>query len=656
MPCRSLVWSCLAVWLLASVGADAQTPASPNSGFPQSASTNPNLAGVGVVTYSKALVVDLDNNGGPQEIVVGTDKGRLLVFNSDGTIRAGWGPTGQAMPSEIASSPAAGQLVGSPSSPLEIVVGCGTPNVGPQWGQVAAFNADGTELWRFNGTLDIVEPGPNGFPDAVWSTPALGDLDNDGLDDVVFGSFDQRVYALKGTNATLLPGWPQWLRETIFSSPALADLDGDGKLEIIIGADVHAEAPPFNTPTGGALWVFRRNGSQFPGFPVFTNFGIGSSPAVGDITGDGCPEIVVGTAFPAPPYTDPMGRDLHAWSRDGSRPPGWPKALVGHPHTSPALANLDADAALEVVATVTKTNGSPTGEGWVYGIDGNGTTLFQVRPVTNNVDADALQEPIVVRFGTAATDPSIFVGGLIFEVGHISKTGVQLSDDRRPPPAGPGVVYYETNRQAFGPAAGDLDDNGKLVLVAADGRVATDPDDIGIYAWNLDTANGTQPWPMFHQGPKRQGTAPGTTGCPVSRPPSDFYTLTPCRVSDSRQSAFLTYGGPVLVAGEQRTITVPDVPGYIPSWRSACGVPATTKSVALNVTVDTPNMAGSLTLFPGGDGLPPTSTINFAAGRTRANNAIMPLSFDGRGNLTVYVNMPPGGQVHVILDVVGYFQ
>jgi FG-GAP-like repeat/FG-GAP repeat len=652
--CGCARFSCwLAVVLLAGAPARAYTPAPAHAGFPAF------VSGVGVVTYNKALVVDLDNTGGPRSIVVGTDQGQLFVFDHAGNVRPGWPVTpcppnfGQSLASEIVSSPAAGKLIAGQQ--LEIVLGCGSVDPNRNYGQVVAYKADGTELWRFT-TLDLLGTGK---PNAVWATPALGDLDGDGLDDVVFGSLDQHVYALKGTNGTPLPGWPVWVRDTVFSSPALADLAGDGKLEVIIGADVHAEAPPYNTPTGGALWVFRGNGSQFPGFPVFTNFGIASSPAVGDITGDGCPDIVAGTAFPAPPYTDPTGREIHAWRRDGSVLPGWPVAVVGHPNTSPALANLDGDAALEVVATVTKpTNGNPTGEGWLYAIKGNGTVMpgFPMRPITNNVSADSLEEPIVVRFGTATTDPSIFVGGLIFEVGHVAKTGAQLSDPRTGSPL-PGAVYYETNRQVFGPAAADLDANGKLVLVGADGRIATSPDDLGVYAWNLGTSTGTQPWPMYRQGPQRRGTAPGTTGCPLPNPPLSFYTLTPCRISDSRQSGFLTYGGPSFVAGEQRTITVPDVPGYTPSWRSACGVPATAKAVALNVTVAGPTLAGHVTVFPGGDGLPPTSTINFAAGQTRANNAIVPLSFDGRGNLTVAVSMTSSsGQVDVVLDVNGYFQ
>ena len=649
MPVRALLVTCL-VLSVAGAAAWAQTPAPAHAGFRK------DVPGAGVVTYSKALVVDLDNNGSAQEIVVGTNQGRLLVFNHDGALRAGWSPLGQSMPSEIASSPAAGQL--DADTPLEIVVGCGSANPGEERGQVAAFNADGTVLWRFDGLLDIVE-GPDGQPDAVYSTPALGDLDGDSRDDVVFGSFDHRVYALKGTNASHLPGWPVSVRETVWSSPALADLDGNGTLEIIIGADVHTEPPPINTPTGGALWVFRRNGSQFPGFPRFVTYaagetpvGIFSSPAVGDITGDGCPEIVVGTGPPAPPYDNPAGRMIHAWSWNGAIPPGWPKALVGHAETSPALANLDADAALEVIATPTKlgSGGPAVWEGWIYGIDGNGATLFQLRPKTawQGIPADTLGEVSVVRFGAGSPNVTIFAGNVGLDVAHISRTGTQLSEDGQP--YDPGKLMYDTGRQVFGPAAADLDANGTLVLVAGSGRDPGDPDDLGVFAWNLGPVSGTQPWPMFRQGPQRRGTAPGTTGCALPNPALSYFTVTPCRMSDSRNPGNFTYGGPKLVTNEERNITIKDT-----SFKS-CGVPGTAKAVALNVTVTEPNMGGFIRVYPAGDGIPATSTLNFRAGQTRSNNAVVPLSFDGRGNLAVNVGMPPGGQVHVILDVFGYFQ
>jgi hypothetical protein len=73
------------------------------------------------------------------------------------------------------------------------------------------------------------------------------------------------------------------------------------------------------------------------------------------------------------------------------------------------------------------------------------------------------------------------------------------------------------------------------------------------------------------------------------------------------------------------------------------------------VTVTSPTNSGDLRLFPGGDGTPTASVINFRVGQTRAGNAVLPLSYDGRGHLTVQVDMP-SGQVHVILDVTGYFR
>ena len=128
----------------------------------------------------------------------------------------------------------------------------------------------------------------------------------------------------------------------------------------------------------------------------------------------------------------------------------------------------------------------------------------------------------------------------------------------------------------------------------------------------------------------------------LSTPPAlSFYTLTPCRLADTRNASG-PLGGPALQPGAIRPFTLTGI----------CGVPATAKALSLNVTVTQPSAAGFLTLYPGGQPTPPTSSINFSQGQTRANNAVLPLG-DGTGILQIY---SAGGSVHVILDVNGYFQ
>jgi streptogramin lyase len=125
-------------------------------------------------------------------------------------------------------------------------------------------------------------------------------------------------------------------------------------------------------------------------------------------------------------------------------------------------------------------------------------------------------------------------------------------------------------------------------------------------------------------------------------PAASFYTLTPCRVIDSRNSAG-PYGGPALLSGGTRVFAV----------SGQCGIPSSATAVAMNIAVTQPtNGPGFLTLYPAGAALPTTSSINFRAGQTRANNAILPLS--GSGALSVYCQQG-GGTTHFILDVTGYF-
>jgi hypothetical protein len=73
----------------------------------------------------------------------------------------------------------------------------------------------------------------------------------------------------------------------------------------------------------------------------------------------------------------------------------------------------------------------------------------------------------------------------------------------------------------------------------------------------------------------------------------------------------------------------------------------------VNVTVASPTANGHLRVYPAGAAVPNASTINYVAGQTRANNAIVPLG--GNADLVVAC-FQASGTVHFILDVNGYFK
>ncbi|MBK9091082.1 MAG: hypothetical protein IPL90_19420 [Holophagales bacterium] len=74
--------------------------------------------------------------------------------------------------------------------------------------------------------------------------------------------------------------------------------------------------------------------------------------------------------------------------------------------------------------------------------------------------------------------------------------------------------------------------------------------------------------------------------------------------------------------------------------------------MALNVTVTNPTAAGSLTVYPGTGLVPGTSTVFFAAGRTRANNATIGLV----GGTVTVADRQESGTVDLIVDVSGYYR
>jgi hypothetical protein len=83
-------------------------------------------------------------------------------------------------------------------------------------------------------------------------------------------------------------------------------------------------------------------------------------------------------------------------------------------------------------------------------------------------------------------------------------------------------------------------------------------------------------------------------------------------------------------------------------------LPPGAKSVSLNVTVVAGSALGNVVVYPGDLAAPFASTLNFAAGQTRANFAIVGLATNGAG--TVAMKNRASADVHVILDTGGYFQ
>ena len=81
------------------------------------------------------------------------------------------------------------------------------------------------------------------------------------------------------------------------------------------------------------------------------------------------------------------------------------------------------------------------------------------------------------------------------------------------------------------------------------------------------------------------------------------------------------------------------------------------RAVAVTLTVVGSTNSGNLVLYRGATDGPATSSINFGTGVTRGNNGLFPLGTGvGLGALEARATLSGGGQVHLLLDVSGYFQ
>ncbi|MGA7615748.1 MAG: hypothetical protein WBX15_11285 [Thermoanaerobaculia bacterium] len=128
--------------------------------------------------------------------------------------------------------------------------------------------------------------------------------------------------------------------------------------------------------------------------------------------------------------------------------------------------------------------------------------------------------------------------------------------------------------------------------------------------------------------------------------PYQFYSVTPCRVIDTRGATGAT-GGPALAGGAVRSFPINGI----------CGVPADAKAVVVNVVVVSPTGTGHIRLYPYNTPMPTVATLNFEAGDPAiANGAILPATIDPTWNFSVYLGTGTGTTAQLVVDVSGYFR
>lgn len=251
---------------------------------------------------------------------------------------------------------------------------------------VALDGATGHELWS---RTDIRL--------SQFSSPTTGDIDNDGMAEiVVVRGYREELIAFEndgtlkwraplngpGIPAVLIPPPPH-----VYDMPIIVNLEGDNEAEVVLGREA------FRGLTGEQLWEGEfdagGDGGKPTNSPLRVAFGIGSIAA--DIDLDGRMEVIAGrTAY------DFEGRTL--WHRGDIKPDPFSDAnRVPMNHSGyAAVGNFDSDDFAEIVLTI---------DDQVWLLEHTGETIWGPKyapdfsemgaPTVADIDDDGLPEIIV---------------------------------------------------------------------------------------------------------------------------------------------------------------------------------------------------------------------------------------------------------------------
>lgn len=249
--------------------------------------------------YTRPVLADLDGDG-ETELAVVDIRGNAVAVQPDGTEL--WA---RELGGDVQAQPHGADLDADEAA--ELVVGLVT-------GEVVALDDDGTRRWSTSAADSSV----------LWLS--TGQADGDAATETVVGTFDGRVVLLDDDGSRV------WSRDvgTLAAVHAFGDGDGDAEAEIY-AVDRNGTLRAMSAGDGETEWLT----DVVPGRAQTT-----PPPVMGDLDGDGDPELALATNAGRVLVVDPATGDvLAAWKRDV---PVW---------THPTLADLDADDAGEIVVT-----------------------------------------------------------------------------------------------------------------------------------------------------------------------------------------------------------------------------------------------------------------------------------------------------------------
>ncbi len=393
------------------------------------------------------------------------------------------------------------------------------------------------------------KPGwPQRIDDGFYAAPSAADLNGDGRAEIVLPGVSGWLYAWRA-DGSMLPGWP--VRPTLpnaregeisfFGAAALADLNGDQLADVCVCTSL------------GTVWAIRGDGRVLPGWPRSmppaaqppNPAGVFSSPAIGDLDGDGRPEVIVAN----------NAYQVHAWRADGEPLAGWPVDL---PHraragfTGVSLGDVDGDDRLEVVVVTEHGYRGPASvlvfaadgtlqDGWPYDLTetcnapaaigdltGDGVLEIVVATIGGHARLVALDGataaplpgwPLRIRQETVNASPVIAdIDGdgwndILFaalSTGTESDAWIWALDAQGNQLDGFPIMLPQDEIVAAAPSCGDLNGDGTLELIVATERINN------LYAWDLDAVCDPSlcQWPGLAGGPARTGIGqplPGLT-------------------------------------------------------------------------------------------------------------------------------------------------